>query len=404
MTKEYKVNDFITVRLEKGHTNIYVNEKFFMMCKSLLLNVPQVSSEDEEEISSIDEAKVKLEKLHGSSYHINPEEEFFGHCSNLQVWADNEYDTRLLHSNLAFPLLLQLVREGDTKARRMFKEEIIVRFQSGFPSTILYLLEGKYLDYFTKEEVQTILDTINVESLTDYRTRIFYLILKELYELGFDKPFSGEYLSLLSKDEYIEFLDQFIEEFQSYSNTKHYYEVLASLFARIFDYPFDKYEQFPLASSWKDFFTTLSLEAHEKWLHTLWNLAPAQTYFDLIPVFNLSFIHTQSLHTKYGNLSSLVFLFTRQQKDVDFIYRMGDLFIKLLFAIEHSPLFKEFSNLLKDTLEFILLILYQEEDLNTSPLVEKLTDNIQSLQDENTRDVLNKSIMRLKKQLSNQKK
>ena len=38
------------------------------------------------------------------SVDITPKQEFWAHCSNLQTWNENYYDTRLIHTNLAFPL------------------------------------------------------------------------------------------------------------------------------------------------------------------------------------------------------------------------------------------------------------------------------------------------------------
>ncbi len=53
------------------------------------------------------------------------------------------YDTRLIHSNLAFPLLKMLAEVGNQKHKELFKEEIALRFESGYPSTMLYLIEEK---------------------------------------------------------------------------------------------------------------------------------------------------------------------------------------------------------------------------------------------------------------------
>ena len=51
---------------------------------------------------------------------ITPEQEFWGHRSNIQAWVECEYDTRLLHSNLSFPLLKALSDAGDPKAKAIF--------------------------------------------------------------------------------------------------------------------------------------------------------------------------------------------------------------------------------------------------------------------------------------------
>jgi tetratricopeptide (TPR) repeat protein len=89
---------------------------------------------------------------------IPHEVEFWGHCSNLQAWAENHYDTRLLHRNLAFPLLKALAKGGDRKAKIRFKEEIAKRLSSGIKSVILYLFEGGYLKYLSLEELECVLE------------------------------------------------------------------------------------------------------------------------------------------------------------------------------------------------------------------------------------------------------
>ena len=85
-----------------------------------LLNVP-LNDRKVNQINSIDEAAENL-SIYGVK--LSPEVEFHGHCSNLQAWAENHYDTRLLHSNLSFPLLKKLAELGDPQAKQMIKDEI----------------------------------------------------------------------------------------------------------------------------------------------------------------------------------------------------------------------------------------------------------------------------------------
>ena len=66
-------------------------------------------------------------------FGITSEQEFWGHCSNLQAWVENNYDTRLLHRSFAFPLLLRLSQINDTKAILVFRDEIINRIEEGNP-------------------------------------------------------------------------------------------------------------------------------------------------------------------------------------------------------------------------------------------------------------------------------
>ena len=55
--KEFKVNRYITLKLERDETVIYIKQKRFDQCKFLLLNIPIESVIDFDETSSIDEAE-----------------------------------------------------------------------------------------------------------------------------------------------------------------------------------------------------------------------------------------------------------------------------------------------------------------------------------------------------------
>jgi len=113
---------------------------------------------------------------YGRIDEIPPEVEFWGHCSNLQVWAENDYDTRLIHSNLAFPLLLKLSNAGDPVARKVFKEEIVKRFLSGHPSVMRFLFEEDYLNFLSDDEYASMFDELETRGIkgnfVTYRRRI----------------------------------------------------------------------------------------------------------------------------------------------------------------------------------------------------------------------------------------
>lgn len=120
--KEFRINQYITLKLEKNNTVIYVNGERFNQCKFLLLNIPVEKSKDFNEIESVDEAAEKLDRNIENAFFfsndgISLETEFWAHCSNLQVWVENEYNTKLLHLSLAFPLLKKLTDLGDSFAK-----------------------------------------------------------------------------------------------------------------------------------------------------------------------------------------------------------------------------------------------------------------------------------------------
>ena len=156
---EFRVNDLLSLKLEEGKTNIYISGKLFRQCKYLLIEIPVEKISSLDDLESIDEAAEKLDhsleprlEVKEFTYTIPPETEFWGHCSNLQVWYENGYNTKLLHSNLAFPLLRELVREGDRQAKRVFKEEIAERYNNGVDDVRKYLRSKKYIWEMTDEE------------------------------------------------------------------------------------------------------------------------------------------------------------------------------------------------------------------------------------------------------------
>ena len=153
---EFKVNDYIELRLEydnvarNDETMIYVAGERFRTCFSLLINIFGKDVSRFDTIESIDEAE-EMSSKYSRRYSLKklgipPETEFWAHCSNLQAWAENNYDTRIIHRNLAFPLLKKLTEAGDLKARKAFRKEIASRLRSGNETVIEYLITGKYGD------------------------------------------------------------------------------------------------------------------------------------------------------------------------------------------------------------------------------------------------------------------
>ena len=90
--------------------------------------------------------------------YINPVDEFKGHCSNIQTWFENGYNTQILHSNLSFPLLKALSRTDDPQASKIFKEEILIFLE--YPYIRIDLEKGSNLN-----EENTLLQRILSEIL-----------------------------------------------------------------------------------------------------------------------------------------------------------------------------------------------------------------------------------------------
>ena len=192
-TLEKEINQYITLKLERGKTFIYVNGRRFIQCIRLILNIQKKDIPLYDEIESIDEA-AKVYKNHlyqnrivrgpaaapvwDQSHDITPEQEFWAHCSNLQAWVENDYDTRILMSNISFPLLRALSKAGDPAARRVFKEEIAQRLESGYPSVVQYLLVQGYIGEFSPAEFVTILESTGLIPKVSSNSRVLFQILK----------------------------------------------------------------------------------------------------------------------------------------------------------------------------------------------------------------------------------
>ena len=217
-----KINQYITLKLENGRTFIYVNGRRFIQCIRLVLNIQKEDNPLSDEIESIDEA-ANVYKNHiyqnrivrgpmaapvrDQSHDITPELEFWGHCSNLQAWVENDYDTRILMSNISFPLLRVLSKAGDPKARKVYKEEIALRLESGYPSVVQYLLVQGYITEFTPEEFETILETTDLIPKISSDIKVLYQLVRTC---AYKFPTLGERITLqirkLPISKYVHFL------------------------------------------------------------------------------------------------------------------------------------------------------------------------------------------------------
>ncbi len=165
---EFRINEYITLKLEHNRTNIYINNILFRQCKYLLLNLAMDNIPEYDEIESIDEAmEMYSRKNETNKTMLDPETEFMGHCSNLQAWVENDYNVNILHSKLSFPLLKQLMLLGDKKAIIVFKETMVDVLIKGGEKAVVYFLydtDNSYLNMFELEELEVLFDDIDIKS------------------------------------------------------------------------------------------------------------------------------------------------------------------------------------------------------------------------------------------------
>ena len=192
--REFQINKYITLKLIKGQTVIFVDGEPFHQCKYLLLNLTKKDFSKFDKVDSIDEAFEiynNLDKNHERDHGlIDPVSEFIGHCSNLQAWYEYDYDLRILHSSLSIPLLKKIALLGDRKAIMRLKESIATRIATKNHNTIIFYLNEQYLKLFSNEELEVMFEDWldkNVIFTPMEKRRIWYPLLQEMIERGSSK-------------------------------------------------------------------------------------------------------------------------------------------------------------------------------------------------------------------------
>lgn len=156
MKTEIEISEHLSVKTIDDKCILHVNGKPFKQCSYLLITVPANGLAEGDSIDEFAEKySNKLENNKNKSL-ITKETELWAHASNLQAWVENDYDTRLLHSNLAFPLLKELSKH-DERAKQRFKEEVILRINCGYEPVIKYLFNEGYVSVFKPDEFREIL-------------------------------------------------------------------------------------------------------------------------------------------------------------------------------------------------------------------------------------------------------
>lgn len=72
---KFKVNEFITLKLENKKTNLYLNGELFEQCSIILLNKRTDELEELQEINSIDKlAELSVDEVANAPYHTHEED------------------------------------------------------------------------------------------------------------------------------------------------------------------------------------------------------------------------------------------------------------------------------------------------------------------------------------------
>ncbi len=157
-SKVFVVNEYISLKLILLKTIIFIQDSLFLTCQKLALNIVPSEFEKYDDFNNIDDILdfQKKNKFPKKEISITPEEEFWAHCSNMQAWAQNNYDTRVLTRYLSFPILAELSKRGIPHFQTLLKEEIIFRIEKGGIKTLRFFIEmtdENYLTYLTEEDL-----------------------------------------------------------------------------------------------------------------------------------------------------------------------------------------------------------------------------------------------------------
>jgi uncharacterized protein YwqG/Leucine-rich repeat (LRR) protein len=161
IVKKFEINEHLRVVLTEYGIEVRFNNTKFFHCYHVPINFSVKKLTSLSEIQPFDEFQeaMKFEReikewrvspstIFKTNFKKVPNEDLFWvQCSNLQVWAENNYNSNLLPNRIAFPLLKKLVELGDLKAKEVFEIEIVKRLESNHLPTINFLLEEGYLSY-----------------------------------------------------------------------------------------------------------------------------------------------------------------------------------------------------------------------------------------------------------------
>ena len=173
---EFKINQYLSVRLEEGRwglkPHIYVDEKKFECENNTYAIIHDfenlVQTKDVRTINDVFCQLVPMfeadwEDLYQYEYDLTPQEEFWCCCSNLQVWAEHNYDCNLLYYEIAFPVLKMLKEAEDPTARKVYIQEIKKIFLAGKYFERIFLLKNGFFDEFYENEIMDLLKHVDID-------------------------------------------------------------------------------------------------------------------------------------------------------------------------------------------------------------------------------------------------
>ncbi len=279
---EFQINQILSVRLEGRNVKIYIQEKEFYVCSELIQN----TKFNVEQFDSIDNL---LEQKQDSNVNLvlYPEDEFWGVCSNLQAWYENDYNSELLPMNIAFPLLFELSQTGDDLAFKKFREEVSKRFSSGYSPVIDYLIEENYIFYIELNDFKSFIQNFTSELRLMIKAKLIEKFLKRT------KKYRTQIILFLKSFLPVSEVESFLQDQIKIKLTRRNLDpiviaafiILLSIFTSgLFDSPYRFKPEFIITLSFLIGFIIL---------------APISYYFQLIELKKLKKIYNEIFKSKY---------------------------------------------------------------------------------------------------------
>ena len=157
-----------------------IGGKPFVQCRRAIIELPAKTTDSAKDklAERMSEYRNMDEVLAGRSAHerfgdtdtdpslkIIPEEELLAHASNLQAWVENDYNIDVIDSRIAFPILKELDRIGDKKARNAIVFHVEQRWIEGNNKSrhALYLYVPEHVTRFLMQKMRA----FTIKSLTN---------------------------------------------------------------------------------------------------------------------------------------------------------------------------------------------------------------------------------------------
>lgn len=199
MTLKIELNDYITVYSELEKILIFVKGEKFHELDSCYVRIILESS-------NLKESNLK------NSLNLN--ESLFNEFVNLlKYWIQKKYDTNIFLYKISLPLLKKLVEVGDTRAKKVFVDEILKHLWYADDLVHKYLSDGNYQEYVIEELNRRI---INKPKIKETKLTISICLINIIIYILFTEVFFIE--------------DLFIFDYKKISNEYEVWRLFSAFF------------------------------------------------------------------------------------------------------------------------------------------------------------------------------